>query len=221
LVGSAALILGGCEEKKGTDATKSVTGAVKDAGKGVADAAKKGAEAAKDAGKGAVDTAKDAGKAAADKAAETTKKAGDAVKEGADKAKEAVNDGTDKAKDAAKDGMDKAKDMAGDMMAKAKDWGTGYSDQLSALAGKLEGIKTKDDATKALPEIKPIMDKVNGFAENLNKLPADMKTKLMGEWKGKLAPITTKFQGQIDRLMKDDGIKGVLGDTFKNFKLFQ
>lgn len=209
LVGSAALVLGGCEEKKGTDATKAVTGAVKDAGKSVADTAKKGTEAVKDAGKAAVDTAKDAGKAAADKAAETTKKAGEAVK-----------DGADKAKDAAKEGMDKAKDMAGDMMAKAKDWGSGYSDQLSALAGKLEGIKTKDDATKALPEIKPIMDKVNGFVENLNKLPADTKTKLLGDWKEKLAPITSKFQGQIDRLMKDDGIKSVLGDTFKNFKLF-
>lgn len=210
LVGSAALVLGACEEKKdGSSATKSVTGAVKDAGKGVADAAKKGAETAKDAGKGAVDATKDAAKAAGDKAAETTKKAGEAVKEGADKAKEAV-----------KEGADKAKDMAGDMLTKAKDWGNGYSEQLGALATKLEGIKTKDDATKALPEIKPIMDKVNGFVENLNKLSPDMKTKLMGDWKAKLEPVVTKFQGQLDRLMKDDGIKSVLGDTFKNFKLF-
>lgn len=200
LVGSAALVLGACEEKKdGSSATKSVTGAVKDAGKSVADTAKKGTEAVKDAGK-----------AAADKAADTTKKAGEAVKEGADKTKEAV-----------KDGADKAAAAAGEMLTKAKDWGNGYTEQLGALATKLEGIKTKDDATKALPEIKPIMDKVNGFVENLNKLAPDMKTKLMGEWKDKLAPITTKFQGQIDRLMKDDGIKGVLGDTFKNFKLFQ
>lgn len=182
LVGSAALALGGCEEKKdGSSATKSVTGAIKDAGKGVTDAAK------------------DAGKAAADKAADTTKKAGEAVKEGADKATAA----------------------ASDMLTKAKDWGNGYTEQLGALATKLEGIKTKDDATKALPEIKPIMDKVNGFIENLNKLSPEMKTSLMGDWKAKLDPIVTKFQGQLDRLMKDDGIKSVLGDTFKNFKLFQ
>jgi len=210
-VGSAALALGGCEEKKdGSSATKSVTGAVKDAAKSTADATKKGAEAVKDAGKAAVETTKDAAKAATDKAAETTKKAGEAVKEGAEKTKEAV-----------KEGADKAAAAAGEMLTKAKDWGNGYTEQLGALATKLEGIKTKDDATKALPEIKPILDKVNGFVENLNKLSPEMKTSLMGDWKAKLDPIVTKFQGQLDRLMKDDGIKSVLGDTFKNFKLFQ
>jgi hypothetical protein len=182
LVGSAALVLGACEEKNdGSSTTKSVTGAIKDAGK-----------------------------AAADKAADTTKKAGEAVKDGAEKAKEAV-----------KEGADKAAAAAGEMLTKAKDWGNGYSEQLGALATKLEGIKTKDDATKALPEIKPIMDKVNGFIENLNKLSPEMKSSLMGDWKAKLDPIVSKFQSQLDRLMKDDAIKSVLGDTFKNFKLFQ
>lgn len=202
LAGSALLALTACEEKTPPatkPATKSAADVAKDATKGVTDTAKKTGEAVKDAGK-----------TAADKVTDTTKKAGEAMK-----------DGADKAKDMLKDGADKAKDMAGDMMAKAKDWGNSYADQLSTLDSKLEGIKTKDDATKALPDIKTITDKINGYVENLNKIAPDAKTKLMAEWKDKLEPLTTKFRAQADRLMADEGIKSVLGDTLKNFKLFQ
>lgn len=207
LVGCTALALAACEEKKGdapkTPTTKSVTeaakDATKDAGKAVTDTAKKGAETVKDATKGAVDAGKDA-----------AKKTGDALKDGADKAKDAV-----------KDGADKAKGVIDDMANKAKEWGGGYLDNLGALTTKLEGIKTKDDAAKALPDVKSALDKVNGVIENLGKMSPDLKAKMMTEWKPKLEPLATKFQAQIDRLMKDDAIKGVIGDTFKNFKLFQ
>lgn len=207
---AGALVMVGCEEKKPAATPTSGTGT----GTGLLDKAKeagdKAAGAVGDAAKAATDKAKEAGQAVADKA----KDAKDAVEQTADKAKDAVADAADKAKD----GVAGAADA---VLAKAKEQGKAYLDQLTGATTKLTGITTPAQATEAKPALEEMATKFNGASDLVNKLPADIKAKVMDAMKGPLEPAVKGFKDQIARLTGNADINKILGDTLKKFSLAQ
>jgi hypothetical protein len=196
---AGALVMVGCEEKKPATTPTSGTGT----GAGLLDKAK-------EAGDKAAGAVGDAAKAATDKA----KDAKDAVEHTADKAKDAVAGAADKAKEG-------AAGMADAVLAKAKDQGKAYLDQLTGATTKLTGITTPAQATEAKPAIEEMATKFNGASDLVNKLPADIKAKVMDAMKGPLEPAVKGFKDQIARLTGNADINKILGDTLKKFSLAQ
>ncbi len=189
----SVLVLGGCDEKKAPGA---------DPAKTVGDAAGK-----------AVDSTKDAAAKVADVTKDVASKAADATKEAATKAADATKDAANKAAEAVKGALD----------SKIKDAAQGYSADLSKLADSLGGIKSMDDATKAFPGIKDQMTKVSAYVATLTAAPADIKTKLMADFKPQFDSAVKKFKVEADRISKDMILSKVPGltDSIKNFKLFE
>lgn len=193
LLAIAGAMIVGCEEKKTTPAPSTSTGLL---------------DKAKTAGDKAAGAVNDAAKTAVDK----TKEAGHVVGEKAKDAKEAVEHAADKAKESVTGAADA-------LMTKAKDSGKAYLDQLTGATSKLTAIKTADEAKAAKPELETLASKFNGASDLVNKLPADMKSKVMDLMKGDLGPAVKGFKDQIARLTENKEMNAILGDTLKKFNL--
>lgn len=127
----------------------------------------------------------------------------------------------DAAAGAATKAVEAAKEKVAELADAAKKTVESYLGDLGSASALLEGIKTPADATKHLPDIKSIGEKLGAANTTLGALGEDAKKQITSMFGPQIESAVGKVKAQIDRLTKDATLGPVLGDALKNFKFFQ
>lgn len=121
----------------------------------------------------------------------------------------------DQAADAARDVVDDAAAQAEQAAAQVTDQMraamTGYLEQMSAAIGSLEGIEDRMSAAAKAPELRGIIEQMQGFREQLVALPDDALTALRAEFDAQLSGLAQRLQTEIDRIASNPDLAGALG----------
>ena len=76
----------------------------------------------------------------------------------------------------------------------------------------LEGIKDRESAEKAKPDLTKIFDEMEKLARDFSKTPDEVKKKLEAAYKPKFEEQAARYRKEIERLRKEQAVVKVLGD---------
>ncbi|MFG0275015.1 MAG: hypothetical protein ACF8QF_08155 [Phycisphaerales bacterium] len=121
----------------------------------------------------------------------------------------------DAAQDAVEDVAQQAEETASQITDDMRAAMTGYLEQLSAAIGSLEGIESQMSAMTKSPELKSIIDQMQGFRDQLGALPDETLTALKSEFSAQLNGLTERLQQEIDRISSNPDLAGTLGELLQ------
>jgi small-conductance mechanosensitive channel len=121
----------------------------------------------------------------------------------------------DAAEDAVEDAAAQAEEAAAQITDQMRAAMTGYLEQMSAAIGSLEGIETRMSAMTKSPELKSIIDQMQGFRDELGALPDETLSALKAEFSAQLDGLTARLQQEIDRISSNPDLAGSLGELLK------
>jgi len=134
----------------------------------------------------------------------------DADTSGADM-EQAASDTADAAQQAVDDAAEQATEAADAVTAEARAAMEGFLTQMEAAVGALSDIDTQLGAAAKSPELRGIIEQMQGFRDQLGALPDETLSALRSEFDAQLSGLTERLQTEIDRITNDPDLAGTLG----------